>query len=162
MRTSRLTIAVALAGLAAAAPAGASRSFNGNVCGLVSAGQLATIKGVSTHCAKARPLTGPGSTMYTANWAGKTSSSPRLQVTVALYTDPGALTLAKRNLKQGFPGGTPRRVAGIGTAAYEASGAGATGIHFAVGKHVVYITLSGKLRSKAPLEALAKAIAARL
>jgi hypothetical protein len=37
-------------------------------------------------------------------------------VTVAHYTDPGALALAKRNLKQGFPGGTPRRVAGIGTA----------------------------------------------
>ena len=33
MRTSRLTIAVALAGLEAAAPAGASRSFKGNVCG---------------------------------------------------------------------------------------------------------------------------------
>ena len=52
-------------------------------------------------------------------------------MTVASYTDQGALALAKRNLNQGFPGGTPKRMAGIGTGAYEATGAGSSAIHFA-------------------------------
>lgn len=84
-----------------------------------------------------------------------------MQVTVALYTDQGALQLATRNLKQGLPGGTPRKVAGIGSAAYEATGATSTGLHFRVGKYIAYLTLN-KPRATASLETLAKAVAARL
>jgi hypothetical protein len=158
-------IVALLAALAAAATAGARSSFTGNVCGLVSARQIATIPGLSSRCTTTRPSRGPGSTIFTGNWAGKTPSSPHLQVTIAAYADQGALQLAKRNLKQGFPGGAPRKVPGIGSAAYEATGAGAIGLHLSVGKYVAYLILTGgsnPRRSSASLETLAKSIAARL
>jgi hypothetical protein len=165
VHVSRLTLAVSLlAALATASAAGARSNFNGNVCRLASAKQVTAIAGVSSNCTNARPSKGPGSTIYAGDWAGKTSRSPRVQVTVAFYTDLGVLQLAKSNLKQGLPG-KPRKVAGIGSAAYEATGGLSTGIHFNVGKYVVYLTLNavGKPpRSTPPLEALAKAIAARL
>lgn len=165
MHASRLTLAVTLfAALAAASVAGARSNFNGNVCRLVSAKQITAIPGVSSSCTNAKPSKAPGSTIYTGNWAGNTPRSPRVQVTVAFYTDMGVLQLAKSNLEQGLPG-TPRKVAGIGSAAYEATGGLSTGIHFNVGKYVVYISVNtvGKPpRSTASLEALAKAVAARL
>jgi hypothetical protein len=157
-----LTTAVTLtAGTLAAASAGARPAFSGNVCRLVTAKQIAAIPGLSARCTNARPSKGPGSTLYVGNWQGKTPSSPHLQVTVALYLDQGALALAKRNLRQGLPG-TPRTVARIGSAAYEASGAGTTGIHFSVGKYVVYITLSASRTSRMTVEALGKSIATQL
>ncbi len=155
-------IAAVLATLAVAGTAGARSSFTGNVCGLVSAKQVATIPGLSTRCTRSRSA-GLGSTIFTGNWAARSARGPRLQVTISVYRDQGALRLAKRNLAQGLPGGTPRKVTGIGTAAFEATGAGAIGIQFAVGKDIVYVTLTpiGKARSAA-LEAIARAIASRL
>ena len=98
--------------------------------------------------------------MYVGNWTGPAGST-HLQLTIAAYSDQGILQVAKRNLRQGLPGGTPRSVAAIGSAAYEASGAKSSGIHFSVGKYVAYLTL-GKPRATASLEAFAKTIAARL
>ncbi len=161
----RRLIAILFAALTAASVAGARSNFNGNVCQLASAKQITAIPGVSTKCANAKPTKGPGSTITTGNWAGKTPTSPQLQVTVASYTDTGALKLAKSNLKQGLPGGTPKKLTGIGSAAYEATAASSTGIHFAVGRYVVYLNLTSigrPPRATAPLEALAKTIAGRL
>ena len=127
---------------------------------------VTAIKGVSSKCSKGAAEPGPGSTIYTASWVGKTPQSPSLQVTVAHYTDSSLLALAVRNLKQGLPGGTPKKVAGIGSAAYEATGASATGLHFAIGKYVVYITLTsfGKPSKSAPgsIENVGKAVASAL
>ena len=94
---------------------------------------------------------GPGSTIYVGNWAGLTAKSPTVQVTVALYSDTGAFQLAEQNLKQGLPG-PPKKVAGIGSAAYEAKGALSVGIHFAVGKYIVFVSLNtiGRRRSRPP------------
>lgn len=149
--------------LAATATAEARSSFTGDVCGLASAKQAAPLTGSPSHCTKSPASPGPGSTLYAAVWSGVTATSPRLQVTVAVYTDKGALQLARRNLKQGLPGGTPRPLRGVGTAAYEASGPAGAGIHFGLDKYVVYMTLTGKAsRSTAQLEAIAKSIAAKL
>jgi hypothetical protein len=137
-RLTRLAL-VAVAAAVAAASATAAPPFHGNVCGLLTARQIATLPGVSARCTNLRPAPGPGSTNYVGHWAGKTPGSAGLQVTVASYADQGALALAKRNLNQGFPGGTPKRAAGIGTGAYEAAGAGSSAIHFGVGKYVVYV-----------------------
>jgi hypothetical protein len=156
-----ITAVTLTAGTLAAASAGARPAFSRNVCRLVSAKQIAAIPGLSPRCTNARPSKAPGSTLYVGNWPGKAPSSPRLQVTVALYADPGVLALAKRNLRQGLPG-TPRRVAGIGSAAYEASGAGTTSIHSSVGKYVVYINLSASRASRMTVEALGKSIATQL
>ena len=102
---SRILLVAAIAGLVLASPAGARPVFDGKVCGLLTAKQIATVPGLSPACRNARPTKGLGSTMYVGNWPGKTPTSPILQVTIARYTDSGALQLAKRNLLQGLPGG---------------------------------------------------------
>ena len=166
MSVSRLTPLAALAALAVAAVTAASAAaappFHGNVCKLLTARQIAALPTVSSHCTNLPPAQGPGSTNYVGHWAGKTPRSAGLQVTVSSYADQGFLALARRNLTQGFTGGTPKRVAGIGTGAYEATGAGSSEIHLAVGKYVVYIVVTPAPRSIKPLEAVARAVAARL
>lgn len=158
--TLAFLVLVALA-TASAAAAGHAR-FDRNVCHLLSAKQVAAIDGLSPKCTNAPAAAGPGAKIYVGNWAGKTPQSPQLQVTVSVYADPGMLQLAKRNLNQGLPG-APKKVAGIGTAAYEASGASARGVRFALGKEIVLVLVSGPgtppLR---PVETLAKGVAARL
>ena len=162
--SSRLAVPVVLGALVTASVAGAAPVFKGNVCGLVTAKQATAIAGLSSKCTRTAPSQGPGSTIYVGNWAGLSKTSPTLQVTVAVYTDPGALKLARQNLKQGLPG-PPKKVAGIGSAAYEAKGALSAGIHVAVGKYIAYITLAttgAPPKSATVLEPLAKAVAARL
>src|SRR5262245_51573029 len=117
------TVAVLAAALVAAGVAAATPASKVNVCGLLTAKQVTAIAGVSATCKNAAPLPGLGSMLYTGNWSGVTKKSPTLQVTVAVYSDSGALQLAVHNLKQGMSGGTPKKVAGIGTDAYEAKGA---------------------------------------
>ena len=144
----------------ASAPAGAAPPFGSNVCKLVTPAKIATIPGVSLNCTKAPATPGPGATIYTGNWPGTTSSSPHLQLTVAVYTDHGALQLATRNLKQGLPG-PPHKVSGIGTAAWAGSGAHSAGVHFAVGTSIAYLTLTGpttKTPSITAVEAIARSI----
>lgn len=163
----RMTHALALtfvAGLATASLAAARPGAGIDVCHLLAAKQATAVRGVSARCTNARPMPGPGSKIYTANWKRTTPKSPGLQVTVSLYTDRGALALATRNLDQGLSG-TPRKVAGIGSAAYEATGAFSTGVRFADGKYVVLVNVSGIGKpswSTKSVEALAKAIAGRL
>jgi len=155
---------VLLAALATASAAAAAPGFNGKVCGLVSAKQVTALAGVSSKCTNATPSKGLGSTMYVGNWAGLTAKSPTVQVTVALYSDAGAFKLAQQNLKQGLPG-PPKKVAGIGSAAYEAKGALSVGIHFTIGKYIVYVslnTIGTPPKSATMLEPLAKAVAAGL
>lgn len=158
------TLVTVLAALIVASAAGAGSGFNGNVCRLVSAKQATMVLRISSKCVNAKPLPGPGSTMYTGNWAGKPATSMHLLVTVSAYTDAGALQLAKRNLNQGLPG-APKKLAGVGSAAYQASGAGAVAIRFSVGKYIAFISLnaiSTQPKVTPQLIALAKAIAAKL
>jgi len=157
---ARAVLTVTLLALTATSAASASSGFAGNVCSLIPTKQVTPVVGRPSHCTKAPATQGPGSMMYVGTWTGP-AGSPQLQLTIAAYNDQGALQMAKRNLRQGLPGGTPKRVAGIGSAAYEASGANSTGIHFSVGKYVAYLSL-GKPRATTSLEALAKTIAARL
>ncbi len=165
MRASRAVfVATLVTALVAVSAAEGGANFKGNVCGLVSTKAVRAISGVSSKCTEAKPSNGPGSTIYVGNWSPKTPGSSRLQVTVALYADTGALSLAKNNLSQGLPG-TPKKVAGIGGSAYEATGHSSTGIHLNVGKYIAYVTLTTvgrQSQSTAPLEALAKAVAAGL
>jgi hypothetical protein len=155
--------AVLITASAAAAPP----TFKGNVCALLTAKQVTAISGVTAKCKNVPPLPGPGSTQYVGNWAGVTSKSPALQVTVVKYTDPGVLQLAVHNLKQGLSGGTPTKVAGIGDAAFEAKGTASAGpgIHGAIGKYIAYISLStvgGAALSPTLLEPVAKDVVAKL
>ncbi len=53
----------------------------------------------------------------------------------------GRATTGKRNLNQGLPGAA-KKLAGVGSAAYQASGAGAAAIRFTVGKYITLISLN--------------------
>ena len=163
---SRILPVAAIAGLVLTSAANARPVFDGKVCGLLTTKQIATVPGLSPACTNARPTKGLGSTLYEGNWPGKTPTSPILQITIARYTDSGALQLGKRNLPQGLPGGLPKKVAGIGAGAYEAIGASSVGIHFTVGSYIGYASLNTRgtaSRSlETTLERLARAAAARL
>ena len=153
-----------LAALATASGTPAQTSAAVDACRLLTARQVTAVHGVSPKCVTAKPMAGPGAMIYGANWAGKTPRDAGIQVTVSLYTDQGALALAKRNLNQGLPG-PPKKVAGIGTAAYEATGGISTAVRFAKGKEVVLVGVSGIGKptwSTKSVEALAKAVAGRL
>ena len=152
------------AALVAVAVAGAKSAFPPSVCSLLTAKQVTSL-GATSKCTNHAPLPGPGSMQYEGDWAGSTTRSPSLQVTVSKYTDPGVLQLATHNLKQGLPGGPAKAVKGLGGPAYEATGAGAAGIHIGVGKYIAYITLTSlgaPPKSAAPIEPIAKTLAAEL
>lgn len=159
---SRTLAVIAVAMLAPAATAAAHRAVTTNVCKLVPAKAVTAIAGTST-CTNAAATKGPGSTLYEGNWVGTTSTAPRVQVTIAVYSDTGVLQLAKHNLKQGLPG-PPKAVTGIGSGAFVATGAASTGIHLDVGKYIAYIVVNttGKAVPVASVEALGKAVAGRL
>ena len=159
---------VLVAVLVTAPIAGAAPVFSGNVCGLLTAKQVAGIPGVASSCKNAAPLPGPlpGSKEWTGNWAGTTPRSATLQVTIVKFADSGTLQLAVHNLKQGFSGGTPKKVAGIGYAAYEAKGNGlGPGINAAIGNYIAYLSATSIDAPKptlAELEPIAKDVVAKL
>ena len=164
----RLVVAVGVLALVLAGSAAARiEAFTGNVCKFVPTAKVVAIKGVSAKCTNAAPAAGVGSKIYVGNWVGQTPHSDTVQVTISVYTDSGALQLAAHNLKQGLPGGTPKHLKGIGTSAFEATAAYATGIHFQAGKNIVYMSLNAfganpTAAARAALEALAKSVAAKL
>jgi hypothetical protein len=161
-------VVVLAAALVAVSIAGAAPVFKGNVCGLLTAKQVTAVPGLTSSCKNQAPLPGPlpGSKEWTGNWAGVTPKSTTLQVTVAKFTDPGSLQMAVHNLKQGLPGGTPKKVTGIGDGAYEAKGSGfGPGLNVAVGNYVAYLVLSSTGDPKptlAQLEPIAKDVVAKL
>jgi hypothetical protein len=162
-RVSRLIVLFAVLVIAPAATA--APVFKGNVCGLLTAKQVTAIAGVTAQCNNQPPLPAPGGKQYEGDWKGVTPKSPTLQVTVVVYSDSGWQQKADHNLPQGLPGGTPKKVTGIGDAAYEASGTFAVGIHVAVGKNIAYISLNevGKTpNSPVLIEPVAKDVAAKL
>lgn len=165
MKASGLAaILIAVAALASASSAEAASGFNGKVCGLLSAKQVKAIKGVSTKCKNAPATRGIGSIDHVGNWAGVTAASPRIQVTVSVYADAGMLKLAKRNLKQGLLG-PPKKLKGVGTAAYTSTGALGRDVRFSLGKYIVLVNVSGIHKitwTTASVVALAKTVAARL
>jgi hypothetical protein len=163
----RVRYAVVVAALLCCAQtAGAAPVFSGNVCGLLTAKQVTAISGVTAKCKNEAPIPALGGKQYVGDWAGLMATSPSLQVTVVKYADPGALQLAVHNLKQGLSGGTPKKVTGIGDAAYEAKGPpdAGPGIHVAIGKYIAYINLSVRGPSSSPtlLEPIAKDVVAKL
>src|SRR5262249_13152988 len=77
--------AVLLAALTTVGGAEAKSSFPPSVCALLTAKQ-ATALGATAKCTNQAPLPAPGSTQYVGSWAGSTTKSPSLQVTVSKYT----------------------------------------------------------------------------
>lgn len=161
---SRWLIAVVVAaGLASyvAAPAVAgTAAFSGNVCGMVSAAQVSALKAPKT--CKPTTLKTALNNAYYGTWAASNPTGPHLTVSIVAWKNSGMLAAAKSHLNA-VPG-TPKKVAGIGSAAYESSGGQLTVINFVVGSDICDINLrtAKPLGSLTAFNALAKSIAAKL
>ena len=167
MRILKVILPLLLTVAAAMVPemsSAAASSKSVNVCSLSTASVATSITGISSKCVKAATSPGPGSTAYSATWAGK-SKAEDLMVTIDTYTSNSFFTVAKKNLAQGFSGGKPSKLSGVGSGAYQVSAAGTAAIHFSVGSDIVYISLTttGSTPNVSPsLIAFAKSVASKI
>jgi hypothetical protein len=152
-------VAAAIAVALAAPVASARTAFNGNVCSLLSAKQVAAVH-VPSKCTR-RTSSGSGVTIYVGTWGSV--SGPHLSVAVDAYqsTTGSAFKLAKQYLGQ-LP--NAKKVSGVGGLAWESSQGTVTMLNFVVGHDVcnLGLTTAQPVKSLAPVIALAKAIAAKL
>ena len=165
MRTPKLRLASALAvataiAVALAVPvASAKTAFNGNVCSLLSATQVAAVHAPS-KCTR-RTTSGSGVTDNYGTWGSATD--PHLSVAVDAYqsTTSSAFKLATQYLGQ-LP--NAKKVSGVGSLAWESTQGAVTMLNFVVGHDICHLALTaGKpLKSLSPVIALAKTIAAKL
>lgn len=117
-------------------------------------------------------LPGFGSVEYTGAWTatpgtaevkgqGGTKIEESLGVTIARFSDSGALKLAVQNLKQGLPGGPLTAVEHFGGPAYEAEAEKTGAIHISWKDYTAYVSLTvvdAATPSPKVLEALAKVL----
>ena len=157
-------LSVVLSALAICGSAGAhSAAFKGNVCKFVPAKAIASVPGITSACTEQAPLTAPGGTDYVGTWKGSTPTTS-LQITISVFNDPDWLGRARSNLKQGLLA-TPKKVAGIGDAAYEAKNFAGVEIKTDVGKYIAIVVLSSVKdppKSPAMIVPLTKAVVAAL
>jgi hypothetical protein len=135
-------------------------AFSGDVCGLLTSQQAASVKVTPLKCSSQKPIKGSAGTLYYGNWGG-TGLAPHLSVSVNVTSDAAALQQARKFLGQ-FP--HAKKVSGIGSLAYESTAGDPAMLNFVVGKDVVNLGLQTKqpLTSVATLTALGTAIAAKL
>ena len=115
-QASALAVAAAMAAALAVSAAGARTAFNGNVCSLLSAKQVAAVHAPS-KCTR-RTSSGSGVTDNYGTWGSATG--PHLSVAVQAYqsTTSSAFKLAKQYLGQ-LP--NAKKVSGVGSLAWESS-----------------------------------------
>jgi hypothetical protein len=157
-------VVILVAALLAAAPAGAQpAAFKNKVCTLVPAKTIEAVPGMSGACTEQAPLAAPGGKDYVGAWKG-TAPTESIQITIEAFSDSGMLSLATKNLNEGLLD-TPKKVSGIGTAAYEAKGEVGVEVKAASGKYIAIVILTNVRKppgSPAAIEPLAKAVVAAL
>ena len=156
---SAFAVAAAMAAALAVPGAGARTAFNGNVCSLLSAKQVAAVHAPSkcTH----RTSSGSAGTDNYGTWGSATG--PHLSVAVNTYqsTTSSAFKLAKKYLGE-LP--NAKKVSGVGSLAWESSQGTVTVLNFVVGHDICNLSLTSAQPSKSlsPVIALAKVVAAKL
>ena len=143
-----------------------------DVCKTVPSKVVRAVPGVGSTCSETSPLPGVGSVEYTGTWTanpataeekeqGGTKTEESLGVTIARYSDGGALKLAIQNLNQGLPGGPVTAVKDLGGPAYEAEALKTSAIHISWKDYTAYVTLTvvnAATPSPKTLQALAKVL----
>jgi len=150
-----------LVGVARADPAG---TFSGNVCGLLNAKQVASVV-AATKCTPEPKVAGAGITAYHGYWGASPASSTRPYLSFQINTGNAAyLQRAKAALPQTLMiAGTPKKIAGIGSYAYEAAGTTRTAIGFQAGTYICTIVVQkAKGKSLSSFNKLAKIVAGKL
>ena len=162
-RSRWLIAVVAASGVAAylTTPAVAGpRAFSGNVCAMVSAAQVSALKAPKT--CKPATLKSAINTAYYGTWAASSPTGPHLTVSVVAWKDSALLAAARSHLN--ILPGPPKKVTGIGSAAYESSAGQLTVINFVVGSDICDINLrtAKPIGSLTAFNALARSIASKL
>jgi hypothetical protein len=161
---SKPTVAFVLAAAAVMAPlSSAHAAFSGNVCGLLSTSEVATVHVTPLSCTARRPIKGPFSTSYSGNWGSTSTLAPHLTVFVVTFSNSTALQIARKNLAVS-PYAHVKKVSGIGSSAYSSYSGVAAEVNFVSGDTTVTIVLrsSRALHSATPLTTLARVIAGKL
>ncbi len=164
MRSSK----VAASGIAAfalfAATANAGGSFTGNVCGLLTAKQVATVVAAG-KCTREPKVSLAGAADYHGYW-GANPASPKLPyLSFQINTGPSAyMQRAKTTLPQAvLIAGPPVKATGIGSLAYEAAGPTREAVSFLAGEYICTIVVQKpKTKSLAALNKVARVVAAKL
>jgi hypothetical protein len=167
---SRTRSAVLGAGVAAVAilvgvaRAGVEGNFSGNVCSLLSAKQVASVVAATT-CTPEPKVAAAGITDYHGYWGASPASSTRPYLSFQINTGNAAyLRQSRATLPQTLMiAGTPKKIAGIGSYGYEATGPTRTAIGFQAGKYICTIVVQkAKGRSLSSFNKLAKIVAGKL
>ncbi len=160
----RLAIVIAAVVAAGAITPSAEAAFSGDVCGLLTAKQVATVRVTPLKCAAEKSFATPTVTNYSGNWGETGATGPELTMTIVLYKNSNVFKVVQKNLRTGAGFGKTKKVSGIGSLAYESKSGSLAWVGFVVGHYIVGLNLrtSGTVKSISTLEALAKAVAGKL
>jgi len=172
MRRFRLILAVTASLLVAAvasAPGLARSQFSGNVCGLLSAKQVAKVQVAPPTCT-VKPMPPLAVKAYSGYW-GKPPTSAALGQGKSLQLDVSTgdatfLQNTQKTMQAEISSGRFKKLSGLGSIALQGTSVlnpKNTAISFIVHKYYVELTLlNGSPAGKAALLGLAKAVAAKL
>lgn len=167
MRKVMFAIIVAtLVAVGASAPV-ARAAFNGKVCSLLTAKQVAAAHVTPSTCVYQKTTRLSTWTNYTGHWGSSSLSATNVDISLDLYHDAATFETFKHQLRTSISYyGSPQKVSGIGSVAYEAKSGTRGEIRFVVGNFIASVSLriggTAALKSFTLLNALARAIAAEL
>ena len=167
MRKIMFAIIVATVVVAGESAPVARAAFNGKVCSLLTAQQVAAAHITPPKCINPKTTKISTWTNYYAHWGSSSLSSASLDISLDVYHSATTFQTFKQNLRTSIGYyGSPQKVSGIGTLAYEAKNGSRGEIRFVVGHSIASVSLnaggSAKLKSFTQLNALARAVAAGL
>ena len=167
MRKIMFAIIVATVVVAGASAPVARAAFNGNVCSLLTAKQVAAAHIIPSKCINQKTTKISTWTNYYAHWGSTSLSAASVDISLDVYQSTTSFQTFKKSLRTSISYyGSPQKVSGIGSVAYEAKNNSRGEIRFVVGHSIASVSLfageSGKLKSFTQLNALARSVAAGL
>jgi hypothetical protein len=140
---------------------GASASFSGALCSVLSAKQVSSAGVTPLKCRAIAPVKTPSMTTYIGYWGSNADAPTHLIIQINKVSNAASLSTVKTLMRRrrGWVA-TPVKVSGVGSIAYEARTADIGEIQFIAGSYFVALTLDSN--SPARVTALAKAVAAKL
>jgi hypothetical protein len=167
MRKVMLAIIVATLVTVGASAHVARAAFNGKVCSLLTAKEVAAVHVTPSTCTHQKTTKILTWTNYTAHWGSPSLSAPSVDISLDNYHDSAAFQTFKQKLRTSISYyGSPQKVSGIGSVAYEAKSGPRGEIRFVVGHYIASLSLliagTATLKSFTQLNALARVVAAEL
>jgi hypothetical protein len=167
MRKILFAILVATVVIVGASAPVARAAFNGKVCSLLTTKQVAAAHVTPPKCINQKTTKISTWTNYYAHWGSTSLTATTLDISLDVYRDTSSFQAFRRQIRTSISYyGSPQKVSGIGSLAYEAKKGSRGEIRFVVGHSIVSLSIlvggSAKLKSFTPLNVLARAVAAGL